>query len=100
MMEKKKAAPLVNNLSVDKQKCICQVKIVEEDESLFSCQNCKGLYHKECMKRNKYCSFCHLKKMLPLKKIVKEVFVGVLEKGKAKHEIHFHFKEDLKGREL
>lgn len=43
------------------------------------------------------CSYCHLKKLVPNRQTKKVLFVGVLCKGKKKHQITFNLtEEDLK----
>ncbi len=41
-----------------------------------------------------------MKKMNPLKKINKELFIGLLKKGQSKHEINFTIKEDIKSKQF
>lgn len=42
----------------------------------------------------KQCSQCHLQKLIPTRKVIKTLFVGLLPKGRRKHEVRFDTKEE------
>jgi hypothetical protein len=86
----------VNNLA-DRGICICEKEVVVKEGSTFSCVHCGSNYHLECMKKKagtKYCVYCHLRRLLPNRETKKVLFMGVLRKGKKRHEFTITLQEE------
>ena len=78
----------------NKPQCLCfyPVDVVEGEKHSFRCLHCKAVYHTTCMKKkssDEYCCYCHLEKMIPIKKVVQTVYVGHLKKSAFKHQARF-----------
>ena len=86
--------------------CLCGKScfmITNKKDYSFECYHCKLYYHIQCMQRGKNsvsqsdpikklvsCSFCHLRELIPTRKVWKTLFQGVLKQGRKKHSIIFN----------
>ena len=90
---------VVTNLS-DQDMCFCgrHVSLIDPTkEPSFLCYHCDKRYHTDCMKREKgtrTCTFCHLRRLVPNRQTKKVLFVGLLQKGRKRHEVHFPLAEE------
>lgn len=89
----------VLNLS-DQDMCFCgkHVSLIEKgNEPFFLCYHCSRTYHTECMKKSvssRNCSFCHLRMLIPHRQVLKTLFVGLLKKGKKKHDVQLYLTDE------
>ena len=85
---------------IDQDMCFCGKHIdlvASSTEPTINCVYCQKKYHADCMKRDvdlEVCAFCHLKLMLPNRQVKKTLFVGLLLKGRKRHEFTVPISEE------
>lgn len=82
-------------VSIIESTCLCH-ELVDHSSSkrIFNCIHCGSLYHSDCMKKpensqTNECLPCHLKLIVPNRRVKKQLFLGTLARGCKRHEINF-----------
>lgn len=73
--------------------CHCGKIVSPMEDGTFRCDHCVHFIHIACTKKNMHstsqCLACHMRHLIPNKPVVKQLFTGLLQKTKRKHEITF-----------
>lgn len=81
------------NLSNIKPLCLCpNEKEVIKEEFSFKCIHCQRYFHIVCMKKkinSEFCCYCHIEKMIPVKKVVSTLYLGHFKRNIKKHHTSF-----------